>query len=98
KLARCPHRLGEAMRGFDYTLDNRTVFSRVAIKQLPACAATNGEMQLPNQIPNVLQSGIHSLPTEWAMNVRCVAGDEDPPHVHSRYVTVMHSEIAAPAQ
>jgi hypothetical protein len=85
------------MRGMDYALDNWTPFCAVTIKELLAPATTDSETQLPDQIPNILQSGIHSLSAEWAMNVRCIAGDEYPPHVHSSYVTMMNVEIAAPA-
>ena len=56
------------------------------------------EIELPDQIPDVLQSGIHPLPSKCAMNVSGVAGYEDSSDAQSRCVPVMDAKIAAPVK
>src|SRR5690348_15024360 len=60
--------------------------------------AMQGKVELPHQIPNVVQPGVHPLPPKWTVNVRRIAGDEDAPGAQLCYLAVMDPKIAAPVQ
>src|ERR1700740_3616229 len=56
------------------------------------------QVELPGKVPNVMQSGIHPLATERAVNVSGIACDEHTPHAELGRLAVMDAEIAAPVQ
>src|SRR5262249_10177969 len=56
------------------------------------------KVELPDQIPHIMQARIHLLPTKWVMNVSRVASDEDTSAAQPRYLPVMDAKIAAPVQ
>src|SRR5262249_39311700 len=70
----------------------------IAVEQPLIAMTVQEEIKLPDQIPNIMQSGIHSLPTKRTMNVRSVARDEDTSVAQMRSVPVMDVKIAAPMQ
>src|SRR3712207_6873620 len=51
----------------------------VAVQQSGRGQPPDGEGQLPAEVPGVLDAGVHPLPAGRRVQVRGVAGDEDPP-------------------
>ena len=78
-------------------LDHRTAFGAIALERPLIATTVPDKVELPDQIPNVMQSGIHPLPPKWTVNVRGVASYEDTPDAQLRYLPVMDAKIAAPA-
>ncbi len=70
----------------------------VALEQLLAATAVQGEIELPGKIPDVVQSGVHALPAERTVDVRCITRDEDPSDLEPRDMPMMDAEIAAPVE
>ena len=58
----------------------------------------HGKVELPDQIPDVMQSGIHPLPAKWTVNVSSVAGYKDTPQAQLCHLAVMDAKIGAPVQ
>jgi hypothetical protein len=86
------------MGGLDDLLDNWQPFGAVAVEQPLIPATTQEEVELPDEVPNIVQPRIHALSTKWAMNVSGVAGDEDTADPHLRDVPVMDAKVAAPVK
>jgi hypothetical protein len=96
--ARSPQRLREKIGRLDHGLDHRAALGAVGLQQRPVGVTTNDEVELPGQIPDVVEPGVHALSAEWTVNVRGVAGDEDASDTEPRHLAVMRVEIAAPVQ
>ena len=92
------HRPGQEVGGLDDLLDHRQALGAVAVEQPLVAVAVQDEVELPGQVPDVVQAGVHPLAAERAVDVRGVAGDEDPPDAQLRDVPVMDAEVAAPVQ
>ena len=60
-------------------LDHWTAFGAIAVEQLLIAVTVQDKVELPDQIPNVVQSGIHPLPAKWTVNVSGIAGYENTP-------------------
>ena len=98
KLMGSAHYPGQEISGLDDRPNYRKAFGAVAVEQLLVAVAMQREVELPNQIPNVLKSGIHALPAKRAVNVSGVPGYEDPSDTQLRRMTVMDVKIAAPVE
>ena len=92
------HRPRQAMRRLDDVPDHGEPFGRVAAEQRLVAPAAQREVELPDEVPGVVQPGVHSLAAERAVDVRGVAGDEHPPDAQLRRVPVMDAEVAAPVE
>ena len=90
------HHPRQEVRRLDDLLDHRHAFGAVALEQPIVAAAVQDEIELPDQVPRVMQTGIHPLSTVRTVNVRRVAGDEHPSHAQLRGVPMMDAEVAAP--
>ena len=64
------------MSGVDDLLDHWKTFGAVAVEQAIVSAAAQKKIELPDEIPSIMEPSIHPLPTKGAMNVRSIAGDE----------------------
>ena len=58
--------------------------------------ALEKEVELPEQIPNVMQSRVHPLPAKWTMNMSGIAGNENAAFAQPRCLAVMDAKIGAP--
>jgi hypothetical protein len=97
-FARSPHRPGQDIGGFDDMLNHGTAFGAVALEQLLITVTVQDKVEFPDQIPNVMQSGVHSLSAKGTMNVGGITGDEHTPYAQLRNLSVMDAKIAAPVQ
>jgi hypothetical protein len=86
------------MRGLNYVLNHWTTFGAIALEQPLIAMTVQRKVELPDQIPNVMQSGIHSLPPKRTVNVRGIAGYEESPDAQLCYLPVMDAKITAPMQ
>ena len=97
-LVRCSHGLGQEIRGLDDRLDHRPPLGGVTVEQRFGGVTAHGQIELPDQIPDILQSGVHPLSAEGTMNVCRVAGQKNPADAQLRRLPMMDAEIAAPVQ
>ena len=58
--------------------------------------AAKEKVELPDQVPNIMQPRIHALPAKWAVNVSGVASNEHASDAKLGGVAMMNAEIAAP--
>ena len=79
-------------------LDYRKAFGAIAVEQLLIAMTAQEKVELPNQVPNIMQPGIHPLPAKGAVNVSRVPGYEDASDAQLRCVPVMDAKIAAPVK
>ena len=56
------------------------------------------KIEFPDQVPGVMQSGIHALTAEGAVNVGGITGDEDTPDAQLPDMPVMDMKVTAPVQ
>ena len=69
--------LGEPARRLQHILGDRSSLGLVGVEQAVAGAAADDECELPGQVLGVADSGVHTLTTERAVDVRGVAGQQD---------------------
>ena len=69
---------GNLNRAVDNRLPRGTALCLVCLEQVRSGQAANRQGQLPAEVPRVLDTGVHALPTRGRVQVRGVAGDEDP--------------------
>src|SRR5262249_20091850 len=93
---RGPHRGGQEVRGPDDLPDHRPSLGAVGVEEPAAGAAAQDEIELPGEVPGVLQPRVHSLPAERAVDVGGIARHEEAADSQVRDVPVMNAEIAAP--
>src|SRR5215472_12804138 len=94
QLVRSAQRSCQKIRGLDDVFDDRATFGAIALEQPVVAATVQDQIKLPDQVPHVMQSGIHPLPTEGTVNVRGVAGDEDTADAHLSDLPVMDAKVA----
>src|SRR6185312_2767979 len=82
----------------DHVLDDRNAFRGVALEQMLISMAAQHEVKLPYQIPDVMQSSIHTLSTKRTVYVGGVASDKESPHAQLSDMAVMDTKISAPIQ
>src|SRR5205823_14741772 len=73
-------------------------FCDVVVQQLLMTTTVQEKVELPDQIPHIMESRIHSPATKGAMNVGRVASEEDTAAAQPRYLPLMDAKIAAPVQ
>jgi hypothetical protein len=93
-----PHYLRQEIRGLDDILNDRKTLGTVAIEQPFIAMVMKEKVKLPDQVPNIMEPSIHSLPTKRAMNVSSIPSDEDSPDSQLCRLAVMDAKIAAPVQ
>src|SRR5262249_19723178 len=94
--ARRSHRFGNEISRADDLLDDRAALGGVAIEQLAVRSASHNKIEFPHKVPNILQSGIHSLASKRAVNVGRVTSNEHVPDPQSPSLSVMDSKITTP--
>src|SRR5579862_491640 len=98
KPARSSHYLGQKIGGPDHVLDYRKAFGAIAVEQLLVAAAVQIKVKLPDQIPNIMQPGIHALPAERAVNMSSIPSDKKTSDPQQRRVPMMNAKIAGPVK
>src|SRR5258708_5154152 len=96
KFAWRAQRRRHEMGGTNDALDDGAPFGAVAVQQLLAPAAAHCQIELPDQVPCVLQARIHSLPAKRAVDMRRVASQEDSAVAQTGHLAVMDAEKATP--
>src|SRR5215472_6538112 len=86
------------MSGFNDALDYRNAFGGIAVEQPLITVTAQVKVKLPNQIPNIMQPGIHALPAKRAMDVGRVASNEDASYAQLGDVPVMNAKVTAPVK
>jgi hypothetical protein len=71
-------------------------FSAIAVEQLLIATTVQEKIELPNQVPDIVQSSIHPLPAKGAMDVSSIPSYEDTSDAQLRCVPMMNVKIAAP--
>ena len=69
----------------------------VAVEQ-PIRCVTNDTTELPRQIQGVLHAGGNTLATHWAVDVGCIARDQDAARAHSIDHTATDPEFGQPVR
>jgi len=69
-----------------------SAFGAVALKQLLIAMTAQHKLELPNQIPDIMQPGIHPLPTKGAVNMSGIAGDEETPDAQMRHLAMVNAK------
>src|SRR5579859_5241934 len=90
-LVRRAERGRHEVRQVDDSLDDGAALGGIAIEQWLGPMTADGEVELPDEIPRVLEPRIHALATERAMNVGGIAGDEDAADAHLVHLAVMNT-------
>lgn len=63
-----------------------------------AAASAHGEIEFPDQIPDILQPRIHALPAERTVDMGGVTSHEDTSRPQARDLAVMYAKVAAPVE
>jgi len=92
-LVRSSHGLSQEIRGLNNIFYYRKTFSAIAVEQLLIAVTMQKRVDLPDQIPNVMQASIHPLPAKKTMNVSRIAGDENTAFSQPCYQAVMDTKI-----
>src|ERR1039457_3407860 len=92
------HRFGEQIGRLDDIFNYGNALSAVAVEQFLVAMTLEKEIELPDQIPNVVQAGIHPLPAKWTVNVRRVARNKNTALTQASHLAVMDVKIAAPVE
>src|SRR5215475_13652104 len=83
---------------FDDALDYREPLCTVAVEQWLTSVPTQHKIEFPGQIPNILQTGVHSLTAKWAVNVRGISADEEAADAQLCHMAMVDAKITAPTQ
>jgi hypothetical protein len=92
------HDLGQVIGGLNDILDYRNSLGGIAIEQLFIAVTFQVKIELPDQVPNVMKSRIHSLAPKWTMNVSGIPSYEDPSDAQLPRVSVMNAKVATPVK